>query len=89
MPVLFEALSARTDSLSETESSSSPSDLIEKALRKLAGRALRTAKQSLRPLKKIKTTEVNEIMLLTLVHILCPVSPTKDRECSTAVTISF
>jgi hypothetical protein len=36
-------------------------DIIEKALRKLAGQALRTAKQSLRPLKKIKTTEVNEI----------------------------
>ncbi len=36
-------------------------DLIKKALRKLPGRALRTAKQSLRPLKKIKITEVNEI----------------------------
>jgi hypothetical protein len=46
------------------------SDLIKKALRKLAGQALRTAKQSLRPLKKIKTTEVNEIDLLKLGSIV-------------------
>jgi hypothetical protein len=41
MPVLFETLSIRIDSLRGTKRSSSPSDLIEKALRKLAGQRLR------------------------------------------------
>jgi hypothetical protein len=48
------------DNISQPEAFFS-SDLIEKALRKLAGQPLITAKQSLRPLKKIKITEVNEI----------------------------